>query len=187
MAAVLQPTLWRTCRVIANAARLEIFAFLLKNPGQPVTSVAEHFNISLSSASEHLRLLESRGLLSVQRARRWVKYRVVPSDRENPGSALAIAMKTVFQRDRNAAQSIFKSATAFTHPRRVEVFRLLRDGPKSFDQLRHASRISLWALYRHLKKLEVRGFVRLQKRFYVTTEPTDALQRELARLAAMAE
>lgn len=184
MAAILQPTLWRTCRVIANSTRLGIFAFLVKNPNQAVTSVAEQFKISVPSASEHLRLLESRGLLVVRRTRKWVRYRVAPPNSDNLGAALATAMRAVFQWNEEAAQDIFRSVTAFTHPRRVEIFRHLESGPKSFKQIGRASQTSFSALYRHLKKLESRGFVRQQNGVYVATEPADRLQCELIRLAA---
>jgi|GEM_PF-3168292 len=42
--APLQPTLWRTRRVLANHIRLEIFRLLLRQPGQTVVAVAQHLH-----------------------------------------------------------------------------------------------------------------------------------------------
>ena len=47
----LQPTLWRTCRVIANRTRLQILALLLRQPGQTVSAVAAHLGRPLSLTS----------------------------------------------------------------------------------------------------------------------------------------
>jgi hypothetical protein len=37
-----QPTLWRTCRVLANRKRLQTLALLIQQPNQTVSTVAEH-------------------------------------------------------------------------------------------------------------------------------------------------
>ncbi|MBM3889971.1 MAG: helix-turn-helix transcriptional regulator, partial [Verrucomicrobia bacterium] len=63
----LRPTLWRTCRVIANPTRLKIFALLAEQPGQTVSGVADRLKLPLSEASESLRALEARGLLTARR------------------------------------------------------------------------------------------------------------------------
>jgi DNA-binding transcriptional ArsR family regulator len=97
-AEISQPTLWRTCRVIANQKRLEIFECLVQTPGQTVTSVAQHCSLPLSVASESLRMLESRGLLTVQRVGRWVKYRLCSGPGGRANSGLVAALRTTFQR-----------------------------------------------------------------------------------------
>jgi len=50
-------------------------------------------------------------------------------------------------------------------------------------ELRLATRIPLWALYRHLNKLERRAFAACCSDTYVAVERPDALGRELTRLA----
>lgn len=182
-AARLHPTLWRTCRAIANPTRLAIFAFLLEHRDQSVSAVAARFQITLSAASQQLRLLESRGLLTVRRSGKWVKYRIAPPDGENSGSLLAAAIRWEFQRNTEAAQTVFKWATAFTHPRRIKVICVLQSGTKTFDQLQVICQIPFWALYRHLKKLEARGFISQQANGYVVVAPSAGLRRELVRLA----
>ena len=63
VSARLRPTLWRTCRVLANPTRLKMFSLLLQQPGQTVSAVAEHLSQPLSLTSEYLRALEARGFL----------------------------------------------------------------------------------------------------------------------------
>src|ERR1700726_877142 len=89
----LRPTLWRTCRVLANRNRLRIFHSLLQQPDQTVSAIASRFGLLLSVASESLRLLESRSLLTARRTGKYVKYRVVPTRRDNPKSRLAAELR----------------------------------------------------------------------------------------------
>jgi predicted ArsR family transcriptional regulator len=88
----------------------------------------------------------------------------------------------VFEQNSDPIQTIFKAATAFTHPRRIEIFRAVKNGSQTLEQLRAVTRISAPALRRHLKKLEARGFVRCRPEICLAAPP-DALGRELARLA----
>ena len=88
------------------------------------------------------------------------------------------------RREPNSIERIFKLATAFTHPRRIEVFRALTRGGGTADQLKAATRISRQAFARHLAKLKARGFVVDRAGSYVAATPRDGLGRALARLAA---
>ena len=54
-APALQPTLWRTCRVLANRTRLQIFGLLRRQPNQTVSAVAQHLKLSLPVASQYSR------------------------------------------------------------------------------------------------------------------------------------
>ncbi|MBM3888073.1 MAG: winged helix-turn-helix transcriptional regulator, partial [Verrucomicrobia bacterium] len=157
--APLQPTLWRTCRAIANRTRLQMFHLLLQQPGQTVSAVANQMRQPLSLASKYLRALEARGLLTAHRTGRWVEYRPSPATSPSVTAGLVAALRATFQRQPKPVETIFRLATAFTHPRRIEIFRVLQAGPCDLGQLRAATGISAWALLRHLKKLEARGFV----------------------------
>lgn len=180
----LQPTLWRTCRTIANRTRLEIYGLLLERPGQSVSAVAEHLHLPLSLASEYLRALEGRGLLAARRLGRRVEYRPCPATGQGSAAALGAALRGTFKRETQAVAVIFRLATAFTHPRRIEIFRILQAGPQTLGQIQAATRFSSWAALRHLRKLEARGFVAGQDGIYVVARRPDDLGRELARLAA---
>src|ERR1051326_373435 len=119
----LKPTLWRTCRVLANRPRLRIFQLLLRRPGQSVSAVAEHLDLTLSAASQYLRSLEARGLLTARRVGRRGEFRVAPAAGGNAVSTLVTALRFTFKNDLEPVEAVFRLTTAFTHPRRIEVFR----------------------------------------------------------------
>ena len=179
-----QPTLWRTCRAIANRSRLEIFGSLVRQPGQTVSAVAAGLQLSLSAASEYLRSLEARGLIKVRRAGRKVEYRPGPTLRGGPVQSLAAAMRRTCEYHAHPLETIYRLATAFTHPRRIEIFRVLQPAPKTLAQIKEETRISDRALLRHLRKLEARGFVSCHLGFCSVVKRSDAFGRALARLAA---
>ncbi len=178
-----RPTLWRTCRAIANRTRLRIFGLLVEQPALTVSAVAAEIGLPDSIASEYLRALEARGLLTVRRAGRRVEYRLSSAPSGNPAHGLVAAMRLVFQREAQPVEKLFKLATAFTHPRRIEIFRALQTGPGTHGQLHAATRVPSRALQRHLKKLVGRGFVECQLGRYGVAARSDAFGRELARLA----
>ena len=93
------------------------------------------------------------------------------------------ALRLVFRRRAQPIEALFKLATAFTHPRRIEVFRAVKDGADSFDKLQTATRISGRALSRHLAKLEARGFVKNEMEIYALTDHAHPFGRVLAQLA----
>ena len=179
----LQPTLWRTCRTLANRTRLQIFGLLLRQPGQSVTAVAEHLGLPLSLTSEYLRALEARGLLQARRISRRVEYRLNSPTDEIPAKLLLAALREVFQRENNPVELIFRQVTAFTHPRRIEIFRLLHKGPKTLEELHAIAHMSVWSLVRHLRKLEARGFVNGEGGKYAVVKRMDLLGQALVRLA----
>jgi DNA-binding transcriptional ArsR family regulator len=181
----LRPTFWRTCRVLANRNRLRIFHSLLEEPDQTVSAVASRLGLSLSVASESLRLLESRSLLTARRTGKYVKYRIVPTGQDNPKSRLAAELRAIFHERTlsKATGTIFQLVTAFTHPRRIEIFRVLRMRPRAFDQVQAATGISAVAVSRHVKKLEARRFIECRNGIYSVVRRVDPLRRELMRLA----
>jgi DNA-binding transcriptional ArsR family regulator len=178
----LQPTLWRTCRVLANRTRLKILAQLLHRPGQTVSEHAGQLKLPLPVASQYLRALEARGLLAVRRKGLRVVYQPALAAIRTPTTELVRALRRVFQHRRHPVEAIFKTATAFTHPRRIEIFKALRKENHSLAQLRTRTGISVPSLYRHLKKLEARGFVKYHEGKWGATLRSNVLGRELTRL-----
>ena len=181
----LQPTLWRTCRVVPNRSRLALFGLLVEQPDQPVSTLAKQLCLPLSVASEYLRAMEARGLLTVRRTGRWVKYRPAPAEQRSPVSVLVSALRVIFQKESAPIKTIFHLATAFTHPRRILIFQKLQTGARTLEQLQIATQIPLVALPRHLRKLEARGFIAQQRRLYVLVRHDNGFGRELARLATL--
>lgn len=154
-----QPTLWRTCRVIASHNRLQVFELLTQEQPPTVSAVAGRLDLPLPAASQAMRALESRGLLASRRIGRRVEYRIAASSISDSRTSLVATLRTHFRQDKTAKETIFRLATAFTHPCRIEIFRLLQTEPQVLMQLETATRISARARLRHLRKLEARGFI----------------------------
>ena len=91
-APALQPTLWRSCRVLANRRRLQILQLLVQQPGLRVSEVAQRLKLSLPVASQYLRALEARGFLSVRRVADRVYYRPNTRDAFRPAQPLVAAL-----------------------------------------------------------------------------------------------
>jgi len=178
-----QPTLWRTCRVLANRKRLQTLALLIRQPNQTVSAVAERMSLSVPTASQYLRALEARGLLTCRRVGRRVEYRPSPGTGEGAAEEIVKALRLVFRRRAQPIEAIFKLATGFTHPRRIEVFRALANGGGSFAKLQTATNTPARALSRHLAKLEARGFVKDEGALYMATIHRHPIGRVLARSA----
>ena len=177
-----QPTLWRTCRVLANRKRLQILALLSRQPNQTVSAVAGQMRLSLPAASQYLRALEARGLLTCRRVELRVEYRLSVAKTGNAAGEILTALRGL-RRRAQPIEALFKLATAFTHPRRIEVFRAVKNGAASFSKLQTATHISARALSRHLAKLQARGFLKNEMEVYAVTNPAHPFGRVLARLA----
>jgi predicted transcriptional regulator len=179
---ILHPTLWRTCRVLANRKRLQILAFVFQNPGKTVSFISNEVRLPMPVASNYLRSLEARGILTVQRIANRVKY-FPATGKSATSKELVIALRKVFYRQNEAIDMIFKTVTAFTHPRRVEIYRALQGKALSFEHLRNITHISTPALRRHLNKLKSRAFVAVESNRFVPRHQTNALAQQLARMA----
>jgi DNA-binding MarR family transcriptional regulator len=160
-----------------------MLALLIRQPGQTVSSVARQMTLSLPAASQYLRALEARGLLTCRRVGLRVEYRPVARTTEGGGGAIATALRILVGRRRQPPDVLFKLATAFTHPRRIEVYRAVKNGADSFIRVQATTHISTRALARHLAKLEARGFVKNEGDVYAVTNHAHPLGRVLARLA----
>ncbi|HEX5218363.1 MAG TPA: helix-turn-helix domain-containing protein [Verrucomicrobiae bacterium] len=183
-ASIFQPTLWRTCRVLANESRLRLFAQLVRNQPQSVSELSRQCSLPLPVASQSLRALEARGLLRVNRVRRRVEYHIPTRSEAGALASLVAALQAALRVEPLPIELILKLATAFTHPARIQIHRLLLAGPKTELQIRAAVRLSLVALWRHLRKLTKRGFVRYDdaRRIYVSCNHPDRIGRALSAL-----
>ena len=179
----LQPTLWRTCRVLANRRRLQILRLLLQQPDQCVSHLAERVAVPAQVVSQYLRAMNARGLLRVRRVGKWVYYRPGADESVRQSHALLEGLRLSFRRERQAEENIFRLATAFTHPKRVEIFRALQGRMLTAGQLSETTGISGRAVHRHLRKLRVRGFVEAEAGIWRGIQPPAGLAKVLAQLA----
>ena len=154
----LEPTLWRTCRGLANERRLCVLAHICASGSACVTEAATATHISQPQATQHLRLLQSRGLLCATRTGRWVTYTPLADPRVKHAGKLLAAIQCSLKRKKSPAD-IIRALTAFTHPRRLIVILSLHTQSLSFEQLVARCRISPPALHRHLRNLKRRGIL----------------------------
>ena len=178
-----RPTLWRTCRAMANTTRLRILRQLMRGPEQSVSELAAALGISDVVATRHLRRLGARGLLRVRRQGSWVFYRVEADPTIREAGPLVGALRETLQGERDVFDEVSRLATAFTHPRRQAIYEALRVGDRSFLELQEETGISERALARHLDKLVDRGFVVAGMDLYRATRPPGRLAQVLAELA----
>ena len=155
----LHPSLWRTCRVLANTTRLRLMTQLVRKQPQSVSELAELCRLTLPVVSQSLRALEARGLLKVRRIRRRVEYRIPGRAEAGALAELIAALQKTLQIEPFPDGLLLKLATAFTHPSRIIIFRPLASGSKSFAEIQLTVRLSAPALSRHLGKLLNRGFI----------------------------
>ncbi len=183
MNANLTPTLWRTCRVLANSKRLALMRCVIEPGGITVSKAAEETGYPLAEVSLMLRQLQSRGLVRAQRKGRWVIYHGEADPKIAHASTLLKAVAHALGRNVKP-DDIVLSLTAFTHARRIMLVRAMEEGGNSVERLQELCRMSAPACYRHLSKLIHRGFVEKQAdRTYRLVRPQDPLAQTLLRLA----
>ena len=178
----LRPTLWRTCRALANPTRLTLLRNLLSGKVEPVCELAARTGISEQSASTHLRALASRGLLKATQQNRWVYYSAEANESVDNASHILETLSTCFQNGMSN-DDVIRITTAFTHPRRIAIVTLLNKNPMTFDELMVKGSISAMALFRHLKKLEKRGFIRQRDHHFELAPPNTLLGMLLMQIA----
>jgi Predicted transcriptional regulators len=161
----LQPTLWRTCRVLANERRLDCLrAVLLAKQELCVEAVAQQVGLPHDQASLCLRALQARGLLKAIRQSRWVYYSPVPDPSVPIASPVLMAVRVALLDEKWTDEKTMRAVTAFTHPRRLTILQTLlhSHAPIGACRLSVLTQVSLPALERHLKKLRDRGMIRLE-------------------------
>ncbi|MEI6807288.1 MAG: ArsR family transcriptional regulator [bacterium] len=183
MSGKLSPTLWRTCRVLANRKRLAILCELFRNPGLTVTMIASRLNLQVPVTSRYTRELNARGLLQARRSGKWVRYRPFADKSVQGAVPLLRELAHAFAVEKQPIELIYRKTTAFTHPRRIAIVIALRSGCHTIPSLRSRTGISRFALARHLKKLEQRGFVWTDTNGCRILKPTNRFASELLELA----
>lgn len=179
------PTLWRTCRILANLKRLQCLKEISRNPGLSVSELAGRLGLPIAKASLHLRALQSRGLLQAERHGRWVRYSAQPDPLIPEAEALLKSIRAAL--NRISLSTSVRILTGFTHPRRLHILAsLLRSPGLSTEQIRQRTRISQPALMRHLRKLRARDLLVFSETGWSVAKHPQPLARTLLHLAGAA-
>lgn len=182
----LSPTLWRTCRALANRRRLRIVQLLLQRPRSAVSDVAKAAGVPVTIASLYLRALNARGILRAQTEGRRVLYRVGADPSLPQAAPLVRALVHDIGTPGEPVERVFAALTAFTHARRIDLIRALADGPLTRAALIRHTRMSPRAATRHLRKLRHRGYVARCPKGFACARPPGALAGTLLDLALAA-
>lgn len=179
----LKPTLWRTCRVLANHARWRVLVVVLERRRLCVSDVAAMCRIRPNKAGEHLRALQARGLLRAERASRTVQYLPVADPLVQHAPVLLAGLRRA-NRAGITAQEVARAVTAFTHPRRLAIVHTLARTPLCPRPLAAACGMSERAAFRHLNKLcRRRVLCHDQANRYRLAAPSSPLAGVLLRIA----
>ena len=180
----LNPTLWRTCRVLAGTTRWKLLRSLFENPDRDVSSLARLAGIGESAASQDLRRLQSRGLLRRHQMGVHVLFRPLPDPQVATAAPLLKAIQvSVARHPPEQDADACRLAQGLAHERRIEIARvLLRQGPLPQTALANETNIPPDSLSRHLRCMKTCGWVQTQSRRVALVPPAHPLAKALAKL-----
>ena len=154
----LRPTIWRTCRVLACATRLKLLWVLFEGKSLSVGELGREIGMSESNASIQLRALNARGLITPHRKGMELFYRAEVNEEVGHAAEILAALRVCYQK-KVSLESVIHMATAFTHPRRIQLVRALAGGVKKRSVLQEETGMVSRTVSRHLNKLVARQVV----------------------------
>lgn len=175
----LKPTIWRTCRALASTNRLDLIRILLAKPHpRTVADIASHTPLADNAASQQLRILNARGLISSRRDGRYVFYSAEANPNVADAPEILASLKHAI-RNGQTNDEIIAQCTAYTHERRVRLIQALQERPSTSAELSVIAHISAPSVRRHLLKLERRGLVEHGRDRYSIRTPTSSFAATL--------
>ncbi len=177
----LRPTLWRTCRVIACETRLKLLWVLFDEEELCVADLARRTGMGAAQASVQLRALNARGLIKSRRVKMRVLYSPEANEAVDDAVKLLEGLRQAHARHM-AFKTVIRQATAFTHYRRLELVRILREEAKDWEGLVHSTGMPTSSLFLHLGKLTARGFVVKSGEKYKLARPANLFGQMLLQI-----
>lgn len=179
----LNPTLWRTCRMLCGPTRIRLLRGLEENPGRNVSEMAQAVGIGLSAASQDLRRIQSRGLLQTERRQASLIYRFGADPQVPSATPILKALRTALSGGSPAEDARIQTiARGFAHPRRIDLLRSLMNSPKSAFALHKELHLPFRTVNRHLRTLLECGLVRRDNRILHPAPPNHPLAKSLLKL-----
>jgi DNA-binding MarR family transcriptional regulator len=178
----LNPTLWRTCRVLAGATRLNLLQRILADPTQNVSQLAAAVGIGEPYASQELRRLQSRGLLQRHRKGLPVFFRPIPDPQVPSAAPLLRALKSALSGAPEPAAEIMRIAHALSNEQRIIIAQALMSAAQSPKTLADRTQIRPGPLHRHLQLLIAGGFVQRKGPCLLFRTPHHPLAQALVKL-----
>lgn len=182
----LEPTLWRSCRALANRNRLLLLRAMIDEPPLCVQTLSERCKLKKSVCSQYLRMLNARGFTQASRCGRWVDYALEANPSVKHASTMLQAVIQAVKGFTSLKQydPVLKDLTLFTCPRRIRIVRVLRLNPHiTPSALARLCRMPRRSLLRQLKKLERRDVISREESFVTLHPPTRPLAKTLLMIA----
>ncbi|MDD2239123.1 MAG: hypothetical protein PHO14_08270 [Kiritimatiellae bacterium] len=179
----LNPTLWRTCKMLAGTTRIHLLRALHDHPGKCVTELGRVVDIGESAASQDLRRIQSRGLLQAERHGVRLIYRMAADPQVASAAPLLKAIQSAlatFPPKRDVEMAAI--ATGLAHERRIRMVRHLLEEPLPLSELHLAVGIPTHPFRVHLRTLQASGFVQTIHQKIHLAVPPHPLARALIRL-----
>ena len=179
----LNPTLWRTCRMLAGLTRIKLLRQLHDHPGQNIAMLADALGISRPYASQEMRRIQSRGLLRPTHRGASLVYHPCADPQVSTAAPLLKAVQNALdslppRRDGEMAAI----AAGLAHERRIAMAKALRQRPKTSAQLLAEIPMAPCSLYLHLHALIASGFAAKDKTTISFKSPAHPLARALVKL-----
>lgn len=178
----LNPTLWRTCRVLSGRIRLRLLRQVLESPGANVSQLAERSEIGVSDASQELRRLQSRGLLKRSCQGPSVIYLPTPDPQVPSAAPLLKALRGVWTAHQLTEDEVARISIGLGNERRIAIVRALFRQSLSPAQLAGAVRADPGSLNKHLKILKESGWVRKEDKQFVIQPAANPFMAALLKL-----
>jgi DNA-binding transcriptional ArsR family regulator len=169
--------------VLSGQTRLKLLRQLHDIPGQSVSTLAKAVGIGVSDASQELRRIQSRGLLKPYRQGAFLIYRLEPDPQVPSAAPLLQALQaTLSGHPSEQDPEMIPLATGLSHPRRIQMVRLLMPAPLSTQNLRQVAGIPVCPLSHHLAVLKAGGWIHGNKTLWTFRPPDHPLARTLVQL-----
>ena len=185
---ILNPTLWRTCKMLAGVKRVQLLRQLHDHPGHNVSDLGSTVGSKRAYASQELRRIQSRGLLKAERRGRPLIYRM-EADPQVPSAAPLLkaiqAALALHPSDRDPEMCVI--ANGLAHERRIAIAHILLETPRTMFDLQMRLHLSSYGLAQHLRSMEESGFAKQKGELIYFQVPPHPLARALANLLKQAQ
>lgn len=181
----LNPTLWRTCRMLANARRLRIIHQLIGKDPQTLTQLATACKMSVPACSQYTRQITARGLCREVRKGRFAYFDLCADPSIPYAASLLKAVIASLKHAKPNYKGQIADLTAYTHVSRIRIVRhIAQHGVCRTCEMKSGLHISKPALIRHINKLTRRNRLQAVKAGgYQLVQPRTVLARELLYIA----
>ena len=184
----LNPTLWRTCKMLAGTKRVQLLRQLQEQPGRSVSDLGKAVGVKRSDVSQELRRIQSRGLLKSRRQGVPLVYRLEADPQVSSAAPLLKAIQSALaSRPPERDLDICAIANGLANERRIAIVRALMVSPRTRSELQTNLNVSAPACAKHLRILLNSGFAEEQNQLIHFRVPAHPLARALAKLIAPAK